>query len=631
LSADETHPQDLGDGGQMPDGQHPSPQGGEPASDSPDTAVSSEENLAPSEEALPTADADLSTSVEPTEAMSAEAELPSEAEPFVDAEPPVDDAPDAGADPDPTPASFRYDEKYYQPVSADAPTGNAVEFYHFAEMDQDLVWPTNDFGRPDPSERPNFRAVRDTALGFLNGSKDIPATRDVRPMLALVLAEAGDKGPIGLAKALDLFIATSMSQWDALHPQKEDDDDDELMTRMEEMRKYLNPPVISLAVETVGIARSPRVGDLTTRTFAIASTKVSPRDGEFAPNADALTTLLSEEEEARASIAEAHSAYRYAIDRLNTFEAFLAEHPDVDPVDLAAVVEVLEKQVAFLDPFMDTAGGDGASVDAVDSGDVDAGGLSSAAPSAPISGPNTLPEAMELLDDILKFYAQSGRSSPVPLGLIALRDLMAGDFNTWINHTASSGLSEAAINLSNVDASRLSTFASGEAPAAVAPVSIELDFSEIDSAIYEAETAYGALDKGVYQHQQTLPPEDGASESTVLTAEVEALRAALDKVVAAKRAMEAGPKLEASDSNASENASQGDERHSRITDRSGVKGALDAVAAYFEREEPSSPAPAYLRRLKSLVDARFTDIARELMPENGGEAKLRLEPKTNLR
>jgi len=95
--------------------------------------------------------------------------------------------------------------------------------------------------------------------------------------------------------------------------------------------------------------------------------------------------------------------------------------------------------------------------------------------------------------------------------------------------------------------------------------------------------------------------------------------------------MEVGPKLQASDSATSENASEGDARHSRITDRSGVKGALDAVAAYFEREEPSSPAPAYLRRLKSLVDARFAEIARELMPDDGGEAKLRLEPKTNLR
>ena len=620
LSADETQPEDIGDSNQIADAQEAPPQAGKQAEGG-------------EEPAIPVAIDDLSPERlddSPPEGSEVSAEPELAAVPVADAEIPAE--PETVEEPPLAQSAFRYDEKYYEPVSADSPTGKSVEFYHFAEMDQELVWTVNDFGRPDPAQRPNFRAIRDMACGFLDGSSDIPATRDVRPMLALAIAEAGDKGPIGFAKALDLFISTAMSHWEALHPQKEDDDDDELMTRMEEMRKYLNPAVLSLAVESVGIARSPRVGDLTTRTFAIATTKVSPREGEFAPNAEALTTLLSEEEEARAGIVEAQAAYRYAIDRLNTFEAFLEGHPDLDPVDLAAVAEALEKQVAFLDPFLSGANGSDSSVDEAGDGggQVDSSGAMPTQ-SAPISGPNTLPEAMELLEDVLRFYARSGRSSPVPLGLIALRDLMAGDFNTWINQTASSGLSEAAINLSTVDASRLSSFASGDAPAAAAPVSLEIDFSEIDAAIYEAETAYHALDNGVYQLQGTLPPQEGESANTALTPEVEALRAALDKVVAAKRALGAGPKAQADDSSSPGNEPEGDARHSRITDRSGVKGALDAVAAYFEREEPSSPAPAYLRRLKSLVDARFTDIARELMPDAGGEAKLRLEPKTNLR
>lgn len=532
----------------------------------------------------------------------------------------------------PAAMTFRYDEKYYAPLSPDAPTGAALEFYHFSEMEQEAAWPQNDFGRPDPKQRPNFRAVRDTALGFLNGTKDLKATRDIRPLLALALAEAGDKGPVGLAKALDLFITLTMEHWEAIHPGKEDEDDDEFMTRMEDMRKYMNPSVFALAVESVGIARSPRVGDLTTRTFGIAATKLSPREGEFAPNADALTALLAEEDDARASVTEAHAAYHYAIDRLRAFEAFLAEHPDVDPIDLAAVAEALEKQVVFIEPYI----GGAAPTDSI--GDAAAGDTASAvtpgsAPfSAPIGGANTLDEAMELIDDILTYYARSGRSSPVPLGLIALRDLMAGDFNTWIAQTASSGLTEAAINISAVDASRLSSFTSGEIPAAVAPAAtVELDFSDFDAAFYEAETAFSALDNAVYAHQQTLPPEEGEENNTVLEQEVLAIRAALDKLYEKKG--ELGNQSDESDNagESVENTAEGDGRHSRITDRNGVKQSLDAVAAYFEREEPSSPAPAYLKRLRSLVDARFTEIARELMPEEGGEAKLRLEAKTNMR
>lgn len=640
MSVDETQPDGLEGSSQVPDGQQQPLQDGGTVQEGGDTTIPSADDgplsadgaslpaddvplpvddaALPIDEASLPADAEHPTIPEPTTEPFAEAELSVEVEP-----PP--EAP-------PAPQAFRYDEKYYQPVSAESPTGTAVEFYHFAEMDQDLAWPVNDFGRPDPDERPNFRAVREKALGFLDGSKEIPATRDVRPMLALAIAEAGDKGPVGFAKALDLFVSTSMSHWEAIHPQKEDDDDDELMTRMEEIRKYLNPTVISLAVESVGIARSPRVGDLTTRTFGIATTKVSPREGEFAPNAEALTTLLSEEDDVRTSIGEALAAYRSATEQLRTFEAFLESHPDVDPVDLAGIAEALEKQAAFIEPFLDESGegGTATGADAGNDGQIDAvGGV--AMSSAPISGPNTLPEAMELLDDVLRFYARSGRSSPVPLGLIALRDLMAGDFNTWINQTVSSGLSEAAINLSGVDASRLSSFASGDAPAAAAPVSIDLDFSEINRAISDAEEAYYGLDVGLNELRQKLPPEEGESESTVLVSEFEALRTALDQIRATKREIEAGPTAQVDDSQSSNNALEGDAHHSRITDRSGVKVALDAVAAYFEREEPSSPAPAYLRRLRSLVDARFTDIARELMPEDGGEAKLRLEPKTNLR
>ena len=415
--------------------------------------------------------------------------------PLVESEPSVDEAPQVEATPEDVPeaeaapAPFRYDEKYYAPVSPDAPMGSALEFYHFSEMEQESAWPLNDFGRPDPKQRPNFRAVRDMALGFLDGSKDLKATRDIRPLLALALAEAGDKGPVGLAKALDLFVTLVMEHWDAIHPGKEDEDDDEFMTRMEDMRKYMNPAVFALAVDSVSIARSPRVGDLTTRTFGIAAAKLSPRESEFAPNSDALTALLAEEDDARASVTEAHDAYHYAISRLRDFEAFLEQHPDVDPVDVGAVAVALEKQVVFIEPYMGKATPEsgGETVD----GKMDSpSGAGSAPDSAPIGGANTLEEAMDLIDDILVFYARSGRSSPVPLGLIALRDLMAGDFNTWISNTASTGLDDAAINISAVDASRLSSFASGDIPAAAPPpAAVELDFSDFDAALYDVRNS----------------------------------------------------------------------------------------------------------------------------------------------
>lgn len=52
-----------------------------------------------------------------------------------------------------------------------------------------------------------------------------------------------------------------------------------------------------------------------------------------------------------------------------------------------------------------------------------------------------------------------------------------------------------------------------------------------------------------------------------------------------------------------------------INSRRDVLLALDAVCAYYERCEPSSPVPLLLRRSKRLVHMSFIDIVRDLVPD----------------
>lgn len=577
---------------------------------------------APSEapEPEPVTDSGADAANDATEAAETE---PSDAE-LADAEPAQ------GADPEPADNRFRYTEKYYAPLAPDNPAGEEIEYYHFAEMEQALVWPKNDFDRPDPEQRPNFRAIRKMALDFLDGTKELKAVKDIRALLGLVVAEAGDAGPVAFAKSLDLFVANVHAFWPDLHPQKEDEDDDEMMMRMEEMRKYFSAQVIGLAVDSVAVAKSPRVGELTTRTFGIATANLSPREGEFAPDTDAINTLMEQEPEVQEQVIEAHDAYRHAIGQLQELRTFLDDHPDIDPVDLESVSATLETLDGYLAPF---AG----ATDATEAGvEGDADGMASAAADVPVIGPKTLEEAVALMDEILAFYAARGRSSPVPLGLLAVRDLTNADFNAWIQQTAASGVAEAAINISTVDASRLAQFASGEPVAAAAPAAAAppVDYSELDSAVANMTTAIGYLDMAIAQLPGAGESADG--EAPPLSAEVDGIKGVLESIKAARSNLgtpEAAKTAETAeiDTTGPENTAEGDARHSRITSRNDVKASLDLIAAFFEREEPSSPAPGYLKRLRSLVDARFSDIARELMGEEGYEPKLRLEPRTNLR
>lgn len=58
-----------------------------------------------------------------------------------------------------------------------------------------------------------------------------------------------------------------------------------------------------------------------------------------------------------------------------------------------------------------------------------------------------------------------------------------------------------------------------------------------------------------------------------------------------------------------------------IGSRKDVLAALDAVCAYYERYEPSSPIPLLMRRSKRLVSMDFIDIVRDLMPEAAAQAE----------
>jgi type VI secretion system protein ImpA len=52
-----------------------------------------------------------------------------------------------------------------------------------------------------------------------------------------------------------------------------------------------------------------------------------------------------------------------------------------------------------------------------------------------------------------------------------------------------------------------------------------------------------------------------------------------------------------------------------IKSRDDVLKALNAISAYYEKFEPSSPIPLFMARCKRLVTMGFVDIVRDLVPD----------------
>jgi type VI secretion system protein ImpA len=59
-----------------------------------------------------------------------------------------------------------------------------------------------------------------------------------------------------------------------------------------------------------------------------------------------------------------------------------------------------------------------------------------------------------------------------------------------------------------------------------------------------------------------------------------------------------------------------------IQTRTDVVRSLDAICAYYESTEPSSPVLPLLRRAQQLVGKNFTEILQELAPDTVAQVKL---------
>jgi predicted component of type VI protein secretion system len=193
-----------------------------------------------------------------------------------------------------------------------------------------------------------------------------------------------------------------------------------------------------------------------------------------------------------------------------------------------------------------------------------------------------------VMNAIIDYYARTGRSSPVPLLLARLMELMDSSFSEVLEQIAPGTWEDAALGLAGLKA------------ATPKPAAAGLDAAMMAAAGTRLSAAIGVVENAITNGLMLSP-----DEVAELRAAGDALRAATTPGGAESAPTPGGP----------------------IETPADVRSAVDRLVKHFEATDPNSVVPAFLRRAKPLVDRHFLDILKELAPEGAGGAKLLLHPR----
>lgn len=490
-----------------------------------------------------------------------------------------------------------YDARFYEPVSDDAPAGKVLDDYHFFALETSTKWPTDpDFGFEDPARSPPYGSIIEAAELLLDGENG-EGVRDVRPLFGLLLGQVGLAGSDGLQRALDLLHFWLREHWEDIHPGSADLT--QHVERISAISGVFNVTHILRALDGLEI-----VPGITLHDMRVAVGEEPPPRRQEARDLNALRRSVAGNDDHQATLAATSTALGMASDHAAACDDIFKGHGIASRPALSDLAKALSERSVLVARVQE----EGAETVEVEKAAASGSPTDDAvdAPSAvATSGPQRVgedalrsrDEALAVMDGIIRYYAENAPSSPLALGVLKLRTLSDLDFNAWIKETASSGPAKVALYLSTLEENSLSGYAG---------------VNGTETAAADERSAWTTdMRTAMEGFRETLNEQSDAVDMPAENRD--ALTAALDRMMAivpdVQGEGEAVP------------------TQFMIEDREGVKRAMERVGKFFEAEEPSSPVPAYLRRLRGLINAKFPDIVKDLVNEDGDVRIMLLETK----
>ena len=305
------------------------------------------------------------------------------------------------------------------PVSDESPSGDNLEYEpEFGELERAAQGKAEQQMGDEvvEAEPADWRSVVKQSEELLGRSKDL--------RLAVYLTRGGLNvhGPQGLADGIAVVRGLLESQWDTVHPQLDEEDNDDPTFRVNSVMQLSDTAGMLHELLLMPIVSSKAVGRFGLRDVRVAAGDLQPLDDSAQVPDPALINAAFMDCDLDELQADA-AAIDAVIEDLGKCEAIFAEKigaansPDIDGL----VKEVKEIRKSYAEALLSRGiGVEQAEADAEDGG--------SAAP-ARISGEvNSREDVTLLIGKICTFYERNEPSSPIPILLQRVNRLVSMDY-----------------------------------------------------------------------------------------------------------------------------------------------------------------------------------------------------------
>lgn len=324
--------------------------------------------------------------------------------------------------------------KLLEPVSEDSPCGEDLEYDpDFGELDRTAQGtPGHVMGDEEiPPEPPNWDEVREGAEALMQ------RTKDLRVATHLANAALHLEGLPGLAVGLDLINRLLHDYWNDVHPQLDEEDDNDPTIRMNSLMPLNSREGVIGGLDQAVLVSSKTLGRFSLRDIRLASGEITLPEGDETPVPDPahidaafldceLDELTGNSEAVDQCVATVTDLDAYAREQVGVELA-----PELN--DLAAELKVIRGMLK------EQLGRRGVAVEP-EEGEETAG--VAAATSVP-GEIRTRDDAVRALDRVSEYFRKNEPSSPVPLLLQRAKRLVAKDFMEILRDLTPQGVTEA--------------------------------------------------------------------------------------------------------------------------------------------------------------------------------------------
>lgn len=280
------------------------------------------------------------------------------------------------------------------------------------------------------SEDQDFVQVAELAMALLNRTKDL--------RVAVILANAvlRTKGLTAFEEVLRYIRGCLEDFWDSVHPQLDDEDDDDPTMRVNAIVGLTNRDSVLRSLRMAPLTDSRTFGRLALRDLEVAAGDVTPpTDMETVHSQQTVSAAFQDEDAER--LADTMAAATAILDHVKAIATVFdnevgAQGPNLDPLQKVAF-DLRRHLAAFTGDTVTQDDADNPTPTIVSQ---------TTAPNASqgVGAINTPNDVTNALDRIVDYYARNEPSSPLPILLNRAKRLVSADFVTIMKDMAPLGI-----------------------------------------------------------------------------------------------------------------------------------------------------------------------------------------------